>query len=180
MIKIFLRMFFMTAGLFFLGLLFGNLTHMGLRLALADAAVKGILFGIGLSAVLGTLHMIKARQAAGENPGADIYALKQVREVRTRLPYDRVFSMMRHYLGEVAGFTVTRDDPEKGLLEGRSKMNFMTFGNKLSVLVARTETGAVHATITAKPLISTTLADYGESLKTADAAADYLRAGEQA
>ncbi len=178
MIKIYLRTFVIMAGLFFLWLLFQNLTNMGLRLAVADALVKGALFGITLSAIIGTLHLVKARQAAGPDSGPDIYALKQVRELRSALPKDRVFELMRHYLEQVARLTVTSVDTEGGRLESRSGLNFKTFGNKLSVTVRAAGSGGSELTIVARPLVMTTLADFGESLRAADGAAAFLRASE--
>ena len=179
MIKIYLRAFFVTAGLFFLWLLFQNLTNMGLRLAVVDALVKGALFGIALSAIIGTLHLVKARQAAGPDSGPDIYALKQVRELSSALPKDRAFELMRHYLEQVAGLTVTSVDTDGGRLESRSSLNFMTFGNKLSVTVRGAGNGGSEVTIVARPLIMTALADFGESLRAADGAAAFLRASGQ-
>lgn len=178
MIKVYLRMFLISAGLFFLWLLFQNLTNMGIRLAVADALVKGALFGIALSALIGTLHLVKVRQAAGPDSGKDIYALKQVRELRSALPHDRVFAMMRHYLEEVAKLSVTSIDTDGGRLESRSGLNFMTFGNKLTVTVRKAGDGGSEVTITARPLVFTTLADFGESLRAADGAAAYLRGSE--
>lgn len=175
MIKFYLKTFALTAGLLVLGLLFSNLTMMGVKLAAADALVKGVLLALGLTAVLGTLHVAKARKAAGPNSGRDIYALRQVREVSTRLDPDRAFAAMRHYLEEAARLDVTSVDDAGGKLEARSGLTWLTFGTKVSVAVRKREGGGAHVTITSRPL-TLALADYGESLKAADSAADYLRA----
>lgn len=175
MIRFYLKTFAVTAGLLFLGLLFSNLTMMGLRLALADALVNGAALALVLTAVIGTLHVARVRKSAGPNSGRDIYSFPQVREVSSRLDPERAFAAMRHYAGEVAGLTVTSVDQEGGRLEARSGLTLMTFGNRLSVHVAKRENGGSHVTVSSAPLFFA-LADYGESLRAADAAADYLRA----
>jgi hypothetical protein len=174
MIKFYLKTLAITAALLVLGMLFGNLTMMGLRLAAADALVKGVLLASALTAVLGTLHVLNVRRAAGPNSGSDIYSVRQVREVSTRLEPDRAFAVMRHYLEGTAGLTVTSADPVAGKLEARSGLTLRTFGNKVTVSVSGREGGGARVTISSGPLVFA-LADFGESLRAADAAADHLR-----
>lgn len=175
MIKFYLKTFAVTVSLLFLGLLFSNLTMMGLRLALADAFVNGAALALVLTLVVCTLHVSRVRKAAGPNSGRDIYSFPQVREVSSRLDAERAFSVMRHYIEEVARLTVTSVDQEGGRLEARSGLTWMTFGNSLSVHVAKREGGGSHVTVSSRPLFFA-LADYGESLRAADGAADHLRA----
>lgn len=175
MIKFYLKTFALTAGLLFLGLLFSNLTMMGIRLAVADAFVNGTALALVLTLLIGTFHVVRVRKAAGPNSGRDIYSFPQVREVSSRLDPERAFSVMRHYLEEVARLTVSDVDQAGGRLEARSGLTLMTFGNKVTVRVSRRESGGSHVTITSRPL-TLALADYGESLRAADAAADHLRA----
>lgn len=175
MIKFYLKTFAVTGGLLFLGLLFSNLTMMGLRLAFADAFVNGTALALALTVLIGTFHVVRVRKAAGPNSGRDIYGFPQVREISSRLDPERAFAAMRHYLEEVARLTVTSVDQEGGRLEARSGLTLLTFGTKLTVQVSKRESGGSHVTVSSRPL-TLALADYGESLRTADAAADYLRA----
>jgi len=180
MVKVYLKIFLMTAVVFFLAMFFSNMTTMRLKLALVDAGVRGVLFGIGMSALLGTLHIMRVRKKAGEYDTGDIYSTTQLRELKCRLPYDRVFSLMGHYLKEVAGFTVTLADQEAGRLEARSGLSFAsTFGNKVTVTLRKAEEEATEVTITSRPLLFSILADYGESLAIAGEAAAFLRGSEQ-
>ncbi len=180
MLKVYLKLFFLTAGLFFLAAFFGNLATMPLKLSAVDAAVKGALFGILMSAVLGTLHIVRVRGKAGGNDAGDIYSTTQVRELTSRLPCDRVLTLMGHYLKEVAGFSVTLTDHTAGRLEARTGLSLAsTFGSKVTVSVRKAEDGSTAVTIISKPLLFSILADYGESLKIAGEAAAFLQGSEQ-
>ncbi len=178
MLKCYARIFFITGTLFCLGIFFSDLAIMAPRAALVNAIASGLLFGLGMAVVMGTLHILKARKIAGENRAGDIYAVRQRVELRTALPYDRLYAVVGHYLSEVAGFTITEKNHEAGVIAARSGLTFKTFGSKVTAMLRKDGENATLLTLTSRPLLGTTLADYGENLKIVREAEDFLRAGE--
>ena len=178
MLKCYARIFLITGTLFCLGIFFSDLAFMTLRPALVNAITSGLLFGLGMTAVMGTLHIIRARKAAGADREGDIYAVRQRAELRTGLPYDRLFAVVGHYFSEVAGFTITEKNHEAGVISARSKLTFRTFGSKITATLRKDGESATLLTLTSGPLLGTTLADYGENLKIVREALDFLRASE--
>lgn len=178
MVKCYARIFFITGALFCLGIFFSDLALMAPREALVNAIASGLLFGVGMSAVMGTLHIVRARKAAGPNRKGDIYAVKQSSELRTSLPYDRLFAVVGHYLSEVAGFTITEKSHEAGVISARSKLTFRTFGSKVTATLRKDGENATLLTLTSGPLLGTTLADYGENLRIVREAEEFLSASD--
>jgi hypothetical protein len=178
MLKCYARIFFITGILFCLGIFFSDLSFMAPRAALVNAIASGLIFGAGMALVMGTLHIVRARKTAGENRKGDIYAVKQRAELRTALPYDRLFAVVGHYLGEVAGFTVTEKNHESGVISARSNFTFRTFGSKITATLRKDGESATLLTLTSSPLLGTTLADYGENLRIVREAEDFLSASE--
>lgn len=176
MIRTYARIFFITGPLFFLGMLFSNLAIMEARPALENALTLGLLFGTAMAAVMGTLHIVRARQAAAGETGRDIYALRQVREFESALDYERLFTTVTHYLEKTAGFTLTEKDQEAGRIAARSPFNFNTFGSGITVRLEKRPGAPTLVRIISKPLVFTVMADYGENLKNARDLEEHLRA----
>jgi len=179
MIKCYARIFFITGTLFALGIFFSDLALMATRAALVNAIATGLLFGAGMALIMGTLHIVRARRTAGENKAGDIYSVRQRAELRTALPYERLYAVVSHYLSEVAGFTITEKNHESGVISARSKLTFRTFGSRVTARLRRDGENATLVTLSSSPLLGTTLADYGENLRIVREAEEFLRAGER-
>ena len=178
MLKCYARIFFITGTLCALGVFFSDLALMTARPALVNAIATGLIFGAGMTLVMGTLHIVKARKTAGDNIKGDIYTVKQRLELRSALPYDRLYSVLTHYFSEVADFTITEKNHESGIISARSRLTFKTFGSKVTATLRREGDSATLLELVSKPLLGTTLADYGENLRIVREAEDFLRASE--
>lgn len=179
MIKCYAKIYFITGSLFFLGMFFSNMSIMEFRPALENAAAVGILLGAAMALIMGTLHVVKARQAAAGESGFDIYSVVQVRRLESALPYDRLFDAVLHYLKGEGGCTVTGSDHDGGAVYARTPFNLVTFGSSVTVRLEKRQEGPTLVTITAKPVSFSILADYGENLKLARGAAAYLTGLQQ-
>ena len=179
MIKFCAKLFSFTGLVFFLGTLFSGLVMPGSRPDLIDALAGGLLFGAIMTLILGTVHYLKARKAAAGDERGDIYTTTQVREFESGLEYDRLFTTVAHYLKETAGFTLTESDHDAGRLAARTPFNFISFGSKVTVQLEKRAAGPALVRIVSKPLVITTLADYGDNLKIVKALEEHLRAGER-
>jgi hypothetical protein len=175
MIKCYARIFSITGVLFFLGMLFSNLLVMAPRQALFTAMADGILFGIVMSLIIGTMHVSKARKAAGTETSGDIYAIRQYRELESALDPDRLFTALTQYLSKSRGFTLTQTDQGAGKLSARTPFSFMSLGNTVSVSLEKSPGGTL-VKILARPSYPTVLADYGGNLRIANELRDHLRA----
>lgn len=179
MIKCYAKIFFITGSLFFLGMLFSNLSIMEFRPALANAVSLGILLGAAMALIMGTMHVVKAREAAAGEGGFDIYSVVQVRRLESTLPYDRLFDAVVHYLKGEGGCAVTGSDHDGGAVYARTPFNFTTFGSSVTVRLEKRQEGPTLVTITARPASFSILADYGENLKLARGVAAYLKGLQQ-
>ena len=179
MIKCYARIFAIMGSLFCLGTFFAELTFRPARPALIHAISCGLLFGAAMALTVGTLHVFRARKAAGSDRRGDIYAVRQSFELRSGLPYDRLFAVLTHYLKDVAGFAITGTNHESGAITARSRLNPMTFGSKVTAYLRRDGESSTLLTLTAGPTMWTTLADYGENLRIVRDAESFLRAGER-
>lgn len=175
MIKCYARIFSITGSLFFLGMLFSNLLVMPPRQALVMALADGILFGVVMSLIIGTMHAARARKAAGTETGGDIYATRQYRELESGLDQDRLFAALTQYLSGNRGFTITQKDQEAGKLTARTPFSFISLGNTVSVSLEKSPGGTL-VKILSKPSFPTVLADYGANLRIANGLRDHLRA----
>ena len=181
MIKLYLKIFFVTGVFFSLWISFaglGRLATMPQGKALAVSLIFGAIFGLLLSLIMGTLHILKVRKIAGESREGDIYATTQRREIKSALSGDRLFTMLTHYLKEVARFSLTGLPGVSGKLEAVSRVNLVTFGSRVTITIAQDERGASAINVSCKPRLMTTLVDYGESLKIVSDIARYLRESE--
>lgn len=175
MIKTYVKIFFVTGFLFFLGMLFSDMTLMPFRDAVINAVTSGLLFGLTLSAVLGTLQVAAARRAAAGETGRDIYAIPQVREFESRLEYGRLFAAVVHYLEKTRGFAITERDEEAGLASARAPFNFTTFGSAVKVRLQKREGAPTLVTVKSSPLLPTVMCDYAENYKIARGLEEHLR-----
>lgn len=175
MIKCYARIFSITGSLFFLGMLFANLLVMAPRQALVTALADGLLFGLLMALIMGTTHIVKARKAAGGEPGAGIYSIRQYLEFESVLDQERLYTALTHYLKPDRGFTVTEADQGAGRIKARTAFSFISFGNAVSVALEKSPRGTL-VKILSKPGFPTVLADYGENLRISRGLRDYLRA----
>jgi len=175
MLKTYLKIFFVTGVLFFLGMLFSDLTLMPLREALINAVSSGLLFGLTMSAVLGTAQIVKVRRAAGGEKGRDLYSTTQVREFESGLEYSRLFAAVTHYLQKVRGFELTESDAEAGRAAALSRFNFTTFGNSVKVRLEKRPGAPTLVRIVSGPRLPTLMCDYGENYKIARGLEDHLK-----
>lgn len=175
MIKSYARIFLITGAAFFLGILLSNLFIMAPRRALITALADGIIFGALMSLIIGTMHALKARKAAGGETGGDIYSTRQYRELESALDQDRLYSALTHYLSESRGFTLTETDQGAGKVAARTPFSFTSLGNSVSVSLEKSARGTL-VKILSRPSFPTVLADYGANLRIANELRDYLRA----
>jgi hypothetical protein len=175
MLKTYLKIFFVTGGLFFLGLLFSDITLMPFKEALINAIANGLLLGLTMSAVMGTLQILKVRKAAGSDPGRDIYSTTQEREFESGLEYPRLFAAVVHYLQKVRGFELTRNDESAGRVEARGPFNFTTFGSAVKVRLEKRAGAPTRVSVTSGPRVPTLMCDYGENYLIARGLEDHLK-----
>ncbi|OGR77809.1 MAG: hypothetical protein A2X32_00075 [Elusimicrobia bacterium GWC2_64_44] len=175
MLKTYFKIFFVTGGLFFLGMLFSDLTLMPFREALISAVSSGLLFGLTMAAVLGTAQILKVRRAAAGEQGRDLYSTTQVREFESGLEYSRLFASVTHYLQKVRGFELTENDADSGRAAARSKFNFTTFGNSVTVRLEKRPGAPTLVRIVSRPLLPTLMCDYGENYRVARGLEDHLK-----
>jgi len=175
MIKSYARIFAITGTLFFLGMFFADLLVMAPRQALITALADGLMFGLLMALIMGTMQVVKARKAAGEERTADIYSTRQHLEFESPLDQERLYTALTHYFKGERGFTIAEADQGAGKISARTPFSFLSSGNTVSVILEKSPRGTL-VKILSKPSFPTTLADYGENLRIVLGLRNHLRA----
>lgn len=177
MIKCYAKTLLLSWLLFLLVLLLPLFLGIAPDTSLARSAVEALLYGIVLTALLGTAQIIAARRAAGPDKDGDIYSVYQTRTFESSLPRERLFAAAEHYLNQAGRGRITLRDPEAGKLRALTPLNLLTLSSRIAVTVSDAGEGRSRVRIDAKPLLPTMPADFGANLRIAREIEAHLRAG---
>lgn len=175
MLKTYLKIFFITGILFFFGILFADMTLMPFRQALIGAVSSGLLFGLTMAAVLGTIQIRRVRAAARGERVPGMYDTAQYREIESSLGYDALFAAVTSYLKGTCGFRITGSDQAAGRVYAQGPFNIWTFGISVQVRLEKREGAPTLVKIASAPMLPTLLCDYGENYKVARGLQDHLK-----
>lgn len=175
MVKTYLKIFFITGILFFFGVLFSDMTLMPFRDSLIGAVSSGLLFGLTMSAVLGTIQIKRVRSAARGESAPGMYDTAQYREIESRLDDNALFAAVTSYLKGTCGFRITGSDQGAGRIYAQGPFNIWTFGTSVQVRIEKREGAPALVKIVSAPMLPTLLCDYGENYKVARGLQDHLK-----
>lgn len=175
MIKTYLKIFSFAGGLLFLGMLLSDMTLMPFRDALIGALSTGLLFGLTMAAVLGTVQIVKVRAAAGGERLPGMYATTQYREIESSLGYDALFASVTGYLKGACGFRITGSDHEGGRIYAQGPLNVWTLSTSVQVRLEKREGAPTLVKIVSAPLLPTLMCDCGADYRVARGLQDHLK-----
>jgi hypothetical protein len=127
-------------------------------------AVGGVAFGASMTAVLVSFQLASARQAGGTV--ADVHQTDaflvsgDIENVKTSA--ERAMQDLR-----IAPVLVARSDAV--VLEGRTRLSWMSWGEIVRIEVGPQENGNVLVHVASRPALRTTIIDYGRSLNNVSA-----------
>lgn len=124
----------------------------------------GLLFGILMSLVLGGLHYFSTRHLGVQFKEA-VFGVHQVEVLTLDEPYESALETCAGALLAIPGCEVTRREDKQGLVFGQVKMSWKSFGEQILAAVSAEGPDRSRVTLSSKPLMPTTLVDYGKSIE---------------
>ncbi|MCT2534823.1 hypothetical protein NC661_04210 [Aquibacillus koreensis] len=146
-----------------MGLLFRDLTL---------GVMAGLGYGLFMTLILGSLQLI-----LGAKLGAKLgTSVKQKNEMELPLPLKEAILSCRNSVIAIHGAKIEQQDYTNGtgIIHVKTKVNIRTWGEKITFRVQKVSDEVTKVWVESKPVIPTTLLEYGKSLKNINAITSYL------
>jgi hypothetical protein len=163
--KLYLQLFLVAA----LG--YGTVASLLLTNALIGT-LFGVAIGIVLAAIFGTLQH---QSFEGKKQDAD-RSVHQIRDLELDLPYADAYSLCVESLVSLGSVTIKQSSRLEGVIEARTNLNWQTYGERISVSLARLDDDTTRVHIESRPRIKAALTDFGRNLHNVNQLSLFLRA----
>lgn len=165
---------FLAAGMFFgafMGIFF---LPYGLGAALVGGVLAGLFFGGSTSLILVPLHLHFAKQVRTE-AGKTPYGVHQDRHVDSALPFDASFDLCVESLQRVGGYQIQEQDRQQGRIVAKTSLSWKSAGEVITFSVVSVDANHSSVEISSRPVMRTTLADYGKNAENVEKITRFLR-----
>lgn len=176
MIKLYLKVFFTSFILAAAVILLVSPVRVGEATDLGGAVCIGAQFGLLMAILLGTMQVIMVKKCPGREAVADPYSTTPSLELNISMPYEKLFNLCLQYVTDKAGYTVSKSNPEKGLITARTPLNWKGLGNTFSISFSEIKDDSAKVRISSRPKLLIVMLDYGDNLGHVLRAGDYLKA----
>ncbi|MBN1284982.1 MAG: hypothetical protein JXB47_06270 [Anaerolineae bacterium] len=135
---------------------------MSLHSGLEQGLSQGIMFGVFMALLLGTLHIYRVKSI---DPDAS-FDVHQTQVISVEMPYDAVFELCRSAVQSIERCTILGANLRFGSITAKIGMSWWSFGEEILVEVRRGEADSkTWVSVSSKPALPTTVADYGRNLQ---------------
>lgn len=124
---------------------------------------SGLIFGVGMSLVFGTIQILTVKKK--RNPSNTSLSTKQVRNIHIDTPFTYAIDRCVGAIKEIKGFKIINVDKEAGVIAAKSRINWLTWGEEISIHVREKDSNSTNIRISSQPLVKTTLVDYGKNAR---------------
>jgi hypothetical protein len=158
--KIYLKIFFMAAPMFgfLMGLQEMVLQGVDLSHAVRGGLLMGLIFGLLMAAVLGTMQRLAVKKLGVAGTGGP----RSAHELEVPISFSEAFARSRRAL-EAIGARIGTEDAALGVIEGRVKISWKSWGELVRIEIRRgAGTPSTRLTISSAPALETTVIDYGK------------------
>ena len=174
--KIYLNFFILFFVVFFLGnyaaKLFTN--HPGEWL---ESLLVGLISGIIVSAVIGSLHMSTLRKVASDNINLDKFKIKHSNTISLLAYENELIHFLKERLKKKRWRLIQESESEdETVLKFRSPMNWKSWGEIIYIRLFTGWQSRLNMEITSIPIVSTTLFDYGKNKNNVDMVSKMIKA----
>lgn len=126
--------------------------------SLSESIVTGFLFGLFIAVTLGIIDYLFRRSSGGKIGGR----VKQQQEIIIQRPFNETVNLCRKSIEKYNGKKLTTD-PTEGIIQGRIGVSWQSWGEKIMIKLDELNSEETVVTITSKPLLPTTVIDYGKN-----------------
>jgi uncharacterized protein (DUF1499 family) len=121
----------------------------------------GLFFGLFLAAFITAAHHWRLKKT-GMNPATTNTRVDVQERITLPLPSDQALALCQSAVTQVPKATVVQVDAASATLEARVGMTWASFGERIELSVTPAG-GATEVSIRSRPVLRTTIADYGKN-----------------
>ncbi len=154
--KVYLKIFLITGIPYVILMVAYDVFH-GVQVELVFALLSGLVFGLFMSLIYGTLQILSTRKIV---TGGDV-SPRQTETVYLDISLDAAFDRCREAFSEI-GAKTKFEDREQGRIEAKTNINWKSFGEVILIQLCEQTTGQVSVQISSSPKLKMTLVDYGK------------------
>lgn len=140
--------------------------------------VRKFLFGFVFGAFQGLIIQAWSHwrtKKLSKNRAETDFSVKQERIVVLLLTAEKAFDLCVESVSYVEKSKLKIEDRAKGFIKAKVRMNFHSFGTEITFNLAQIGENLTEVKIKTRPVVRTTVVDYGESLKTIEKLAEFLK-----
>lgn len=130
----------------------------------------GVLFGSIMTITLGAIDYFIVKSVGGSTE-SDV---RQEIEMDLHLTYQDTFELCKKSVYCINGAKIKHADYEEGIIHAKTRINGMTWGEKIVYSVQEVNEEISKVFVKSKPVVPTTLVDYGHSLSNIKSISKYL------
>lgn len=161
-----LKIFLATGIAFgtFIGVFFGF--QNGAYVGLASGLIAGVLFGGAMAFILGSFPGRQVQRAG------NVYH-ERILEIKTSL--DKAQNLCVESLKLIKGSKIRKQDSSQGIIIAKTGLNWKTWGDVITFELRKiSRNDHIQIKVSSKPVLPTTLVDYGKNRENVDTISSFL------
>jgi hypothetical protein len=134
----------------------------------------GIFYGGFMSLILGSLHIWSVKRISYRK-SKDITNVRHSRNIELQLSYDKAFNLCIESLKIFKKYKIKEENYSYGKIVAITGMTWKSWGEVISFDVHKTDNNRIQIIISSKPVLPTTLVDYGKNLENVERIVVFLK-----
>ncbi|WP_117160954.1 hypothetical protein [Paraliobacillus sp. X-1268] len=132
--------------------------------------LSGLFFGFFMAIILGAINYFSVKSIGADTESG----VRQENEMDLHLTYKDSFELCKKSVDNLKGAKIKYEDYEKGIIHAKTRINVMTWGEKIVYRVQEVNEDVSKVIVKSAPVVPTTLVDYGHSLSNIKSISNYL------
>jgi hypothetical protein len=131
----------------------------GPRFAVLSGLFSGVLFGLLMSCIIGTMHLSSTRDLDPE----DRFAVRHETDLVLPVARDEAFTRCRQSLEAFPRCSIEAEDKARGVLEAATRMTMKSWGERIRFSLTPVDDTTTRVHVSSRPSMSLTSVDYGRN-----------------
>jgi hypothetical protein len=131
------------------------------------------IFGL-LAFVFSFIQVRLSKRIQPEKP-EEAQTVHHVREIELQLPYNDAFNMCRESLASIQYCAIKKKDLSQGKIVAEKVPSWRSMGEVITFDIKQVNARRTHIIVSSKPLLRTTIIDWGKNLENVQKITQYLR-----
>lgn len=141
-----------------------------------EGFVLYFIMGAGFGFAAQIWSHVSAKKISGGKDSEEIHKVRQNRKFTLLLSYEKSFELCRQAVQSLDPAKIKKTDFESGIITARTRMNWNSFGTLINFDLKKINQNLTEVEISTRPVIKSTLIDYGESWKVSEDICNYVKA----